>query len=385
MRVPMGGDVLHPYVGFVGDPTTDRSINTFGFFGGNPIHRRSESTVIIGVVGGSVAQGFATMGMPVVERVLRRRPEFRDKQFIVVNLARGGFKQPQQLMALNYMLLLGAEFDIVINFDGFNEVALHEAENAMHNVFPAFPRVWFMLVDPVPDRALLRASGTMQHAQQRMVDLARRFSEGPWRFSMLANLVWDWRRASVAAEYLAATRQIARYTEQAELRTNTMMHKYRPDSSPAVQGVREPTPYWVSGPRIPFGSDADRYRFLADVWKHSSVQIHRLCRGNDSLYLHFLQPNQYVAGTKPMGSAERAVAYNPQQPYRPGVERGYPLLLEAGRELVERGVPFVDLTSLFAGIEQPIYIDDCCHYNRSGYEMIGVRVAQEIAGRFATR
>ena len=33
-----------------------------------------------------------------------------------------GYKQPQQLMAYNYLLSLGAEFDAVINIDGYNVI-----------------------------------------------------------------------------------------------------------------------------------------------------------------------------------------------------------------------------------------------------------------------
>jgi hypothetical protein len=47
----------------------------------------------------------------------------------VVKATIGGYKQPQQLMALNWFMALGGEFDIVINLDGFNDVALPALEN----------------------------------------------------------------------------------------------------------------------------------------------------------------------------------------------------------------------------------------------------------------
>lgn len=42
----------------------------------------------------------------------------------VLNLGQGGWKQPQQLLALNYFLSLGQRFDVIVNLDGFNEIAL---------------------------------------------------------------------------------------------------------------------------------------------------------------------------------------------------------------------------------------------------------------------
>ena len=386
MRIPMGGDVLHPYLGAVGDPSARPSVNPFGFYGERPIRQRSPSRIIVGVTGGSVAQGFATMGMPTVERVLKQAGRFRDKEFVVVNLARGGYKQPQPLMALNYMLTLGAEFDIVINIDGFNDVALHEVENALQNVFPAFPRVWFMLVDPVPDPGLLRAIGRSEYLRAEMVTLARAQSHGALRLSTIANLLWDFRQRRMAGQYVVAQRRIDSLTKQAEQRTYTMMHKYRPGSTEVKPAANsEPPPYWVTGPRIEFDGPKERFAFQAAVWKQSSIQLHRLCQANDILYLHLLQPNQYVAGSKPMGRAERSRAYNPDQPYKPGAEQGYPLLIDAGRELARTGVWFLDLTGIFSTVEQPVYIDDCCHYNIEGYQLIGRRVAGEILDRYGDR
>ena len=47
------------------------------------------------------------------------------------------------LLVLNYMLALGQTFDLVINIDGFNEVALPPITNLPNQVNPFFPRNWF--------------------------------------------------------------------------------------------------------------------------------------------------------------------------------------------------------------------------------------------------
>jgi hypothetical protein len=74
-------------------------------------------------------------------------------------------------------------------------------------------------------------------------------------------------------------------------------------------------------------------------------------------YYHFLQPNQYLSGSKPMSEAEKRVAIQADHPYRQGVETGYPLLIRNGRALKEQGIPFYNLTGIFKDYPEAIYID----------------------------
>jgi hypothetical protein len=55
---------------------------------------------------------------------------------VVLSLAAPDYKQPQALMALKYLLVLGAHFDAIVNFDGVNEIALPESEPAPLGVAP---------------------------------------------------------------------------------------------------------------------------------------------------------------------------------------------------------------------------------------------------------
>jgi len=79
-----------------------------------------------------------------------------------------------------------------------------------------------------------------------------------------------------------------------------------------------------------------------------------------------------------MRKEEREVAINNEHPYRPGVVKGYPFLRRYGRDLVSRGVEFHDLTMMFAGIEDHLYTDDCCHVNAEGYKMIASTIGNII-------
>jgi hypothetical protein len=104
----------------------------------------------------------------------------------------------------------------------------------------------------------------------------------------------------------------------------------------------------------------------------------RLCESLDIHYYHFLQPNQYVPGSKPMGDAERQLAYREDSPIRETIERGYPALREAGRTLVEQGVSFVDLSGVFRDVSQPVYADDCCHLDTHGNELLGTAIGRAL-------
>jgi hypothetical protein len=114
------------------------------------------------------------------------------------------------------------------------------------------------------------------------------------------------------------------------------------------------------------------------MWKMSSLQMHRISTANGILYFHFLQPNQYVAGSKIMGKEESKIALLDRHPYKKGAEGGYPHLIKTGKELVNQGVHFHDLTSVFVDKVEPIYVDACCHLNKIGNDILGTVIGQAI-------
>jgi hypothetical protein len=58
-----------------------------------------------------------------------------------------------------------------------------------------------------------------------------------------------------------------------------------------------------------------------------------------------------------------------------GVHDGYPKLRSAGQELRARGVHFVDASSAFADITQPIYFD-FCHFKGLGNRVLANKIAE---------
>jgi hypothetical protein len=138
-----GHHVLHPYLGFVAAPRA--GFNRFGFPGDDPILEAADDEINICITGGSVALQLFRFSRERMVEHLKSEPSLAGKKLNVVVVALGGFKQPQQLIALSYLLALSAHYDVVINLDGFNEVALPYGDNLPFGVFPTFPRHWSSL------------------------------------------------------------------------------------------------------------------------------------------------------------------------------------------------------------------------------------------------
>ena len=137
-------------------------------------------------------------------------------------------------------------------------------------------------------------------------------------------------------------------------------------------------PFLQTGPHIDYSSEQQMFAELAQLWKNCSLQLHRICDANNIAYYHFLQPNQYFEGSKPMSAEERVAVILPGHPYSEGVMKGYPLLKREGDELVKLGVRFTDLTMLFANTQAQAYRDNCCHCNELGGKMLAQAVADAV-------
>ena len=65
---------------------------------------------------------------------------------------------------------------------------------------------------------------------------------------------------------------------------------------------------------------------------------------------------------------ESAIAINQESAFKTGVEPGYPALLaEAAAQHLDARAGFFDGTRIFDREPAAVYIDNCCHYTRTGY------------------
>jgi hypothetical protein len=354
-RLRIHKEVVHPYLGYVYDPTVEQS-SPYGISDVSPIQRRSADKVIVGIFGGSFADDVAyNAGEDLAARL---KAYFPGRQFVIVKATIGGYKQPQQLMALNYFTALGGEFDIVINLDGFNDVALPGLEN-IPNTNPFFPRQWHLRMRMVPDTEFLATIGKIKFLDSVGARWTSLFRNGPLRYSVTANTVWrigDQLLYNRAVSYRAALPQMSKAGS-----------------------------YVAAGPPATDATGADLYPALGRVWAESSYQMHAVAAAKGIRYFHFLQPNQYLDGTKPMTAEERRVAIREDHPYAASIRKGYPVLQDRGRELTKRGVTFVDLTNVYANTREVLYRDNCCHVNAAGLRLVSAAIAKTIGTELERR
>lgn len=362
-------EVIHPYLGWVFNPEASAAVerhvgqmgvNDLGFVdSASAIRKKSDDRFVLGVLGGSVAQQVTTIGETALCDRLRTSPMLQGKTIEVVRLAMSGYKQPQQLMALNYVLALGGEFDAVVNIDGYNETGLVVGENDSHGVFAAYPRSWHVrlqdVVDPRNSSISYRLLGIRATRQSR----AKWFQGSGLVRSNVASLLW------AAQEAILNDKQVSLGLE-------------------LVQAAKQRGfGFARQGPAPLYHNDSQMYDHITNLWKNSSWQLHHLCQGRGIPYVHCLQPNQYHLNSKPLSPRELKEYYCPDEGHAQAVTRAYPLLISAGSDLVSRGVAFHDLTQLFQDQTETIYSDYFCHYNAAGTRMLAEAVADRVVRAIA--
>jgi hypothetical protein len=366
--------VLHPYIGFVrnidvkeDDPARFgielnefKSINRFGFLTYYDVLKiRPSNEVLIAVMGGSVAQQLVTFAAPVLLEYFKKIKSWQNRKISIVPIALGGYKQPQQLMALNYLHSLGANFDMVINVDGFNEVALPTSENFPAGVHLSFPRGWRQQLGIYRSRTVLKQLSKVAWVESARLATAEMFNKGVANQSNFLNLVW----------------------KLTDINFEKLLTAYRNES---LFKTGESQSFELSGPLEKPMSQKDVVNASVAIWFQSAIQMDRVARANTIPYFHFLQPNQYDpdADSKIYSDEEKEKFINKEQVYRVGVKYGYPLLKEKGRELVSNGVKFQDLTKIFGKNRETIYSDDCCHYNQIGNEILARAIGKRVVEVF---
>lgn len=358
-NVPDQPVIIHPYFGFVVNPER-RGINRYGFFRDAPLTRRTAEKAVVVIFGGSVADQFFSMGEEALVRELQARGVFADKHVQLISTALGGYKQPQQLLILSYFLARGAEYDMVINLDGFNEVD-GAKDNILDGVNPFFPHNWNLHARQGLAPEAMVHLGQVELIRQHRARLRDFFSNRLLRRSAFFLSLWDFLDRRQEGRMRAQMQALQTFLSSSEL------------------------PPRVRGPDLSFSDDDQMYAALADVWQRSSLEMARLCRDSGIRYFHVLQPNQYLPGSKTLSEEERQIAWDQDVADTKRVETGYPLLIERGRELRELGVHFIDLTMLFKSETGTIYNDACCHVNQRGADLMADAIAQAIALTYGSR
>ncbi|MBI2892448.1 MAG: hypothetical protein HYY06_02785 [Deltaproteobacteria bacterium] len=346
--------VIHPYLGYVVDPArARRRVHAQGFPRIDAAFAAPRETIVVGVFGGSVAEQLVDRASPTLAEGLSRAPAFAGRRISIVSGALPGYKQPQQALALAYLQMLGARFDVVINLDGFNEITLPVVENLPRGVFFAYPPGWYLRTVGLHETQVVREIGTIATMRSTRRDLARFARESFLRHLVTPNVLWFLIDRRISAS-------VGRHQR--------------------LLGTARTGRFLQAGPRDQRPPTSDEvFRRSAELWVRGSQSMEALARARGAPYFHFLQPNQYVEGSKPLSDEERHRAYDMgDASYGPPARRGYPLLIVEGRKLAASGFPFEDLTGIFAEETRTMYSDTCCHLNQAGCDILAQRIAATI-------
>ena len=355
-------EAIHPYFGWVHNPQVSKAeeifgkeipVNRLGFQDDNEsIQKRSSDRFILGIVGGSVAWQTSVAGSEIIKARLGSHPAIHGRRVEIVRLATSGYKQPQQVMALNFVQVLGGEFDAVVNIDGYNEVALALAENGRLGTAISYPRSWHTRVISALNPESYAAAARLLQLRGSRQQAAKDLLGSKFRWSPFRNLVW------LASEQTKLAETIDLGMEVSRNRTDSFVNH---------------------GPQDGLSDESQMENSAIDLWRRSSVQLQRLCHASDTVYLHVLQPNQYVAGSKVLSDQEKNDYFDPNGELGDVIKEIYPRLVAESAWLKTAGVAFSDQTMLFVDIAETIYCDPFCHYNQRGNEMLATAVAEEPA------
>jgi hypothetical protein len=342
-------EIIHPYLGFVYDFNDEKTNKeSYGFATSvSPVVKREPGKLNVVLLGGSVAQSMGEVMQEAFHRVCRVPPN-------VVTLGFAGYKQPQQLLAVTYFLSLGAEYDLIINLDGYNEIVLPVTDNYDVGVNPFFPRNWNLRISRQPSKTILAVIGKLRYLrdlkEENQEALTSSFFRGSAVFGLMKmqqfkRLNWDINRT---------TQKLIKVQQEEAKR------------------------FEETGPFFAYNDMQQLYGDAGAVWVRGSVLLDQLARENGMEYYHFLQPNQYVKGSKVLTPEERRLAYSEEVKISQSALIGYPILIKQGRKLLERNIKFFDATMVFAKEKETVYLDICCHYNERGKEVLAAYMMDKI-------
>ena len=356
---------FHPFFGFIQKPSPDFrpgfKVNNYGFFSpyDYPFKKTKPNQFIIGVFGGSVASDYAIFQVQnkILPKYLKQLPRLKDQEFIILSFATGGYKQPQQLLILNYFLALGQELDMVVNIDGFNEVALSNLNNK-NQIDLAMPSLQHIL--PLTNLANNSLSIKAMKATVRIQENKAKINQA---LTTLQNCT------------LAACDALTSVYIQ------NLVNNYKTD---VINFEKERTKQQDGGSVIYINTnksvleDSVAFEQMAQNWAKSSIFMHKVLSASNVPYFQVLQPNQYYQTKRVFSAAEKQIAFNQDTPYAKAVELGYPALFKKFPNLEKNHIDILNGVNVFDKTKDAVYVDSCCHYNKAGEVIFSDYVGSSI-------
>src|SRR5919199_2599608 len=295
----------------------------------------------------------------ILPKYLKQLPGLKDKEFVILSFATGGYKQPQQLLILNYFLALGQELDMVVNIDGFNEVALSNLNNK-NEVDLAMPSIQH--IGPLTSLANNSLSTKAMQATLRIQENKTRINQG------LSSL----QHCSLAA----CDALISVYVQNLVNNYKADVIKFEKERTKPQKNDSGSVIYINTNKSVL--QDSLAFDEMAWNWAKSSIFMHKVLSASNVPYFQVLQPNQYYQTKRVFGEAEKQIAFNKETPYAKSVEIGYPALFKKMPNLEKNNINILNAVNVFDRTKDAVYVDSCCHYNKAGEVIFSDYVGRSI-------
>ncbi|MCB0384004.1 MAG: hypothetical protein KDD43_01325 [Bdellovibrionales bacterium] len=296
----------------------------------------------VGVLGGSLAEMFVhdATARRDFELRLSSLPSAEGRKVRVINLAHGGYKQPQQFIMYS---LYGDKLDLAINIEGVNEVS----DFLLGGQFPIeYPLTSYRhYYQSSPGQFYLKSAELLVTAVHHL------------HFGYIHITSFHY-SPLVTLGVLTATRlalPLHRYFQ------NEFVHAYR-----------------KAYPNHPKYEDPSLQRQMIATWeKFTRLQV-QIAKENGVPLWVFMQPNQYIRDSKVFTDWEQKNVF---ADHRKGFAPVYENLRRRVRELGASGLPIHDLSQIFFYTKETIYKDDCCHINGAGNLILSAELAKIISSQ----
>jgi hypothetical protein len=335
-------EIEHPYFGHVMSEESRKRFNSpylnkHGFV--NPMefpYKKQKDEIVIGFFGGSVSYHFsfyAQTNDKFVNELIEEIPELQKYKITVLNMAFGGSKQPQQFYIYSFFADM---FDYVIQIDGENDVNLP-------------PPVDRPIEYPYYSNILYR-DGVYNKLQSKKLYLLKEIisdAASIYKSLIPSSFIYStW----LVVEKIYKNKEIA------------LQKSYREESD--RENFYENFSYEM------------QTNLLFESWERFSRLEVALLKHKKTPYAFFIQPTQYLPGSKILSEEEKQNAFDKIDA---GKKKAKYLALENKiKNMRSEGINYFPLTRIFKDTAKTVFNDPCCHLNDLGNEIMGRKIIKKL-------
>ena len=367
---------LHPYFGYTGPYSVPggpmvNPTNNLGFIDSQrrvvPFKPDPKDFVIF-VFGGSIATRLVNNSMrgTPLEQALQKLPQLKGRNVVLYNMSQGPAKQPQQLMALAFLIALGQHIDLVLNLDGTLEF-VSGISNLESGIDPIFPPAEIMLAIG-NELAPPDASSADYYELAYGVSHARAESK---RYRLLLD-------SSTSGIGYVKNRFFKAFYDQS-LARKLSVYSQTAGKAAGGQGVRKRL-----GLDMTITTSRERVvEDIFDTWVRCSDLMKVMATSAGATYLSIVLPSPH-GSRKVLTESEKAVLFMPEANHiRQSSSAGHAMIESRGEMLKSRGM--ILATDIFDKVTDDIYIDSTGHLGKLGETMLADFVADQVGLRLERR